>query len=126
MEPGSMTNRSAGPAVKDPVCGMNVNPATAAYSSAFGGETYYFCCDGCRDMFAADPAKYLDAPRKPAPHHAPHHARPRPASAASGYTCPMHPEVRSGVPAPCPKCGMALEAIVAAPPAARKTEYVCP
>jgi len=29
----------------------------------------------------------------------------------AGYTCPMHPEVRSSAPGPCPKCGMALEPV---------------
>ena len=47
--------------------------------------------------------------------------------ASSGeYTCPMHPEVRQQGPGTCPKCGMALEAVAAAAPAALKTEYVCP
>jgi Cu+-exporting ATPase len=41
------------------------------------------------------------------------------------YTCPMHPEIRTDSPGQCPKCGMALEPVTAAPPAAR-TEYVCP
>ena len=41
------------------------------------------------------------------------------------YTCPMHPEVRQPGPGTCPKCGMALEPVTVAPPAAR-TEYVCP
>jgi Cu+-exporting ATPase len=41
------------------------------------------------------------------------------------YTCPMHPEVRQNHPGSCPKCGMALEQVAAAPIAA-KTEYVCP
>src|SRR5712691_13352906 len=44
---------------------------------------------------------------------------------AGEYTCPMHPEVRQATPGNCPKCGMALEPIISAPPAAR-TEYVCP
>lgn len=33
----------------------------------------------------------------------------KPAPAASIYSCPMHPEVRSAVPGQCPKCGMNLE-----------------
>jgi Cu+-exporting ATPase len=47
-----------------------------------------------------------------------------PASQASGYTCPMHPEVRSDGPGSCPKCGMALEPL--APPSATRTIYTCP
>ncbi len=41
------------------------------------------------------------------------------------YSCPMHPEVRSDKPGRCPKCGMALEPVLA-PASAPKTEWVCP
>ena len=51
---------------KDPVCGMTVNPASASHFYDYKGTRYYFCCDGCRSMFAADPAKYL-AKTAPAP-----------------------------------------------------------
>ena len=27
---------------------------------------------------------------------------------ATGYACPMHPEVRASLPGRCPKCGMPL------------------
>jgi P-type Cu2+ transporter len=40
--------------------------------------------------------------------HSPEDARTRPAGEPSGYTCPMHPEVRSDHPGTCPKCGMTL------------------
>jgi Cu+-exporting ATPase len=49
---------------KDPVCGMNVNPATAWHTYTHAGKTYYFCCAGCVEKFKADPQKYLG---KPAP-----------------------------------------------------------
>jgi Cu+-exporting ATPase len=39
------------------------------------------------------------------------------------YTCPMHPEVRQRGPGNCPKCGMALEPLVAERP---RTEWTCP
>jgi len=42
----------------DPVCGMTVDPASAPQHS-HAGTTYYFCCDGCRSSFAADPDSYL-------------------------------------------------------------------
>ncbi len=42
--------------VKDPVCGMTVDPASAAASVEHEGVTYYFCSQGCRDRFAAEPA----------------------------------------------------------------------
>ena len=46
--------------VLDPVCGMTVDPATAR-SVEYGGKVYYFCSEGCRTSFVADPAKYLEA-----------------------------------------------------------------
>lgn len=47
---------------KDPVCGMMVDPATAAGQSEYGGRTYYFCATGCKTEFDADPAKYAGEP----------------------------------------------------------------
>ncbi len=87
----------------DPVCGMTVEVATAKHSHRHGGKTWYFCSAHCRDKFVADPQRYAS----PAP------AR---ASAPAGaiYTCPMHPEIRQPAPGNCPKCGMALEPVVAA------------
>jgi Cu+-exporting ATPase len=46
--------------VRDPVCGMSVDPATSRHRFDFSGETWHFCCAGCRTKFAADPQKYLD------------------------------------------------------------------
>ncbi|WEV69732.1 heavy metal translocating P-type ATPase [Bifidobacterium sp. ESL0775] len=46
--------------VKDPVCGMTIDPKTAAGSQEYNGKTYYFCSDNCAKSFAADPAKYTD------------------------------------------------------------------
>jgi Cu+-exporting ATPase len=41
----------------DPVCGMQVDPATAAATAERDGTTYWFCSTGCRDAFlAARPA----------------------------------------------------------------------
>jgi len=45
--------------MKDPVCGMDVDPKTAAGSSTYRGQTYYFCAKGCKAAFDADPAKYV-------------------------------------------------------------------
>ena len=50
--------------VRDPVCGMSVDSATASQRAEFGGETYYFCSAGCRSVFESDPARY--AVREPA------------------------------------------------------------
>jgi uncharacterized protein len=51
----------------DPVCGMTVDPSTAAHRSEFGGKTYYFCSSGCKVSFDAQPDRYLEA--SPAPRH---------------------------------------------------------
>jgi Cu+-exporting ATPase len=98
---------------------MAVDAASAKWSHAHDGETYYFCCDGCMNMFAADPAKYLG-------HAAPAISLTASAKASASHTCPMHPEVRDDRPGPCPKCGMALESMLDAESPAVPTEYVCP
>src|SRR5438552_2890009 len=54
-------------AVKDPVCGMAVDPATAKYRRAHGGQTYYFCCQHCAEKFEAGPEKFLQAPARVPP-----------------------------------------------------------
>jgi Cu+-exporting ATPase len=43
----------------DPVCGMEVDAATAEWKTEHGGTTYYFCSKGCLDDFVEDPASYL-------------------------------------------------------------------
>jgi len=132
---------------KDPVCGMMVDPSRAKATHAHAGKTYYFCCAGCKEKFSADPGKYLRAATLVG--IAPTSARPiqiAPAAmggatqpiaqiaaatraaaktASNEYTCPMDPEVRQQGPGDCPKCGMALEPLVASLPAT-KTEYTCP
>ena len=47
----------------DPVCGMTVDPATAAGSLVHEGITYYFCNPSCLKKFQADPHRYVDVPR---------------------------------------------------------------
>ncbi|WP_430390447.1 heavy metal translocating P-type ATPase [Dyella sp. 20L07] len=84
--------------VKDPVCGMTVDPATAAHHVEHDGQTFYFCAQRCKEKLLADPARYLQP-----------QAAPAPALAGAIYTCPMHPEVQQVGPGHCPKCGMALE-----------------
>lgn len=99
----------------DPVCGMTVDPATAAASSVHQGSTYYFCCESCRRKFQADPEKYLQ-PSSPTSACCAHHGETpaSPVTSATSYTCPMHPEVVSDRPGACPKCGMALEPLTVA------------
>lgn len=53
-----MNMNSDASTVKDPVCGMMIDPKTAAGSQDYNGKTYYFCSDNCAKTFAADPAKY--------------------------------------------------------------------
>jgi Cu+-exporting ATPase len=50
---------------KDPVCGMNVDSATARYQTLHNGKQYFFCCAGCLIKFQADPEKILSTPSKP-------------------------------------------------------------
>ncbi|HSR19947.1 MAG TPA: YHS domain-containing protein [Anaerolineales bacterium] len=45
---------------KDPVCGMDATPETAAGKFEYKGVTYYFCSPGCKRSFEKDPEKYLD------------------------------------------------------------------
>ena len=45
--------------VKDPVCGMDVDPKAAAGKSDFQGKTYYFCSQGCKKAFDKEPQKYV-------------------------------------------------------------------
>jgi Cu+-exporting ATPase len=47
--------------IRDPVCGMIVDPRAGKPSAEHAGATYHFCCEGCRTKFAADPAAYLTA-----------------------------------------------------------------
>jgi P-type Cu+ transporter len=47
--------------VKDPVCGMDIDPEGVAATSDYEGTTYYFCAIGCKERFDAEPAKFLSA-----------------------------------------------------------------
>ena len=94
--------------VRDPVCGMSVDPVTSKHRFDYRGGLFHFCSAGCRAKFAADPQSYLDktAPKAAAPE-------------GTIYTCPMHPQIRQIGPGSCPICGMALEPEIAsldAPP----------
>jgi Cu+-exporting ATPase len=98
--------------VTDPVCGMSVAPSRAAGSATHNGTTYYFCSVSCQRKFQADPERYLSAEQETSccSHDHMNDVTPAAVSAPGAvYTCPMHPEVVSDRPGPCPKCGMALE-----------------
>ena len=47
--------------VRDPVCGMSVDPKAGKPSTDHGGRTFHFCCEGCRKKFEAAPEQYLTA-----------------------------------------------------------------
>lgn len=90
--------------VKDPVCGMMVDPHATSHQAQYEGQPYYFCSSGCRSKFMAEPVKYVEpaAARKT-----------RPVPEGTIYTCPMHPQIRQVGPGSCPICGMALEPVLA-------------
>jgi Cu+-exporting ATPase len=46
-------------AVRDPVCGMTVDPTKAKATSTFAGKEYFFCCAGCKMKFDAEPERYV-------------------------------------------------------------------
>lgn len=51
---------SAGLERLDPVCLMDVDPATARWKSVYGERTVYFCSPGCKKSFDRDPQGYLE------------------------------------------------------------------
>jgi YHS domain-containing protein len=42
----------------DPVCGVQVNEDEAV-ATTYEGQTYYFCCDDCRQEFREAPEEYV-------------------------------------------------------------------
>jgi len=79
---------------------MMVDPHATPHKAEYDGQLHYFCSEGCRTKFQADPARYLDAVSAS--------AKPEPTPEGTIYTCPMHPQIRPVGPGPCPICGMAL------------------
>jgi Cu+-exporting ATPase len=104
----------------DPVCGRQVDPATAPASIEREGTKFYFCGKGCAAKFLATPEDYLQLKAAKAPTSSPAKSEQQ-----AEYTCPMHSEIRLAGPGNCPKCGMALEPAVVATPT-KRTEYTCP
>lgn len=89
--------------VKDPVCGMMIDPKTAkGGSSDFEGKTFYFCNPKCKTKFETSPATYLEPKNEIK-------TKNKIQSIDVEYTCPMHPEIKQMGPGSCPICGMALE-----------------
>src|SRR6476620_3900532 len=81
----------------DPICGMEVDPESAAARVEREGGKFYFCSIHCRDEFVRQGSN--DHAHEAAPANKP----------ASEYFCPMCEGVESDKPGACPKCGMALE-----------------
>src|SRR5437899_9668729 len=86
---------------------MDVVPGQAPGGSTdHAGKTYWFCSQGCREKFVADPKRYVaPSPTKPAADA----IAPAPAPPRTKWTCPMHPQIVRDEPGNCPICGMALE-----------------
>ena len=110
--------------VKDPVCGMSVDPATGQYQLEHAGKTFYFCSAHCLEEFRNDPESFpMGAPE--APRTAPSEASvPATTKDSRYYICPMCAEVRQLGPGACPSCGMALEP--ESPLPTTRVEYTCP
>jgi len=134
--PGAAAAASAG-AAKDPVCGMDVDPATATLKLEHAGEIFYFCSAHCLEKFRAHPDLFLSATPVTREAYLSTRALPQIGAppAASGstlagnsderyYVCPMCPAERQVGPGPCPGCGMALEPESLLP--TTKVEYICP
>ncbi|TDK52980.1 heavy metal translocating P-type ATPase [Antarcticimicrobium luteum] len=87
----------------DPVCGMQVEMSDKALAREYGGETFFFCSEDCRETFDKDPWFYAsDRSEKTRQAVQP----------GTQWTCPMHPEIVRDEPGSCPICGMALEPMV--------------
>lgn len=114
---------------RDPVCGMPVDPASAARTLEYQGVSIHFCSQHCADKFSAAPHSYPLHPSGATggSAHGGHGAAhsPPPEMPAAMFTCPMHPEIRRQSPGSCPKCGMALEPLLGEVSAATG-EYTCP
>jgi Cu+-exporting ATPase len=86
--------------VRDPVCGMTVDPAASKHHAIHEGALYRFCSAHCQQKFESDPKKYSQ-PNAP--------GKPSVPMRGTIYTCPMHPQIRRDHPGNCPICGMTLE-----------------
>jgi Cu+-exporting ATPase len=94
----------------DPICGMTVSEATP-HTAVRDGETFYFCCAGCRRKFLGDgpPAASPAAGGCCGGATSARADRVAVVDPRAVYTCPMHPEVEQVGPGACPDCGMDLE-----------------
>ncbi|WP_449422097.1 YHS domain-containing protein [Rhodanobacter lindaniclasticus] len=49
--------------VTDPVCGMQVDPATTPHHATHDGAAFHFCSERCRAKFVDDPQRWLSPGR---------------------------------------------------------------
>lgn len=105
---GTKENTTNHQPVKDPVCGMTVEPNEEAPRSSFEGKEYFFCSGHCKTKFDKSPTNFVN--RSHTGHHHPQSATKAAAANKDAlYTCPMHPEIKQVGAGTCPICGMALE-----------------
>jgi Cu+-exporting ATPase len=107
----------------DPVCMMRTNDKEAYIPYEYKGATYYFCNPGCLEKFKKNPEMYLPNLAKPIL-PAPPQSMVIPGAGKGLYTCPMHPEIISSTPGPCPKCGMSLEPVAPVLDEGENPEYI--
>jgi YHS domain-containing protein len=48
----------------DPVCGMQIDPATAEARTCYNGIQIFFCAEACKSAFEAEPQNYTQNRRK--------------------------------------------------------------
>ncbi len=89
--------------VRDPVCGMSVDPATAKHHATYMGETYYFCSAGCQSAFERDPARYRAEPARVGQ---PAHRHPGDARTSVAMTGEDMEKRQSAID---PVCGMSVD-----------------
>lgn len=116
-------SKSSASDVIDPVCGMTVEPESAAGSFEYQGKTYYFCSMHCLHRFSQDPESFLNnSAAATAPQPIGITRQPKPVTTAQKWTCPMHPQIIRDGPGSCPICGMALEPLTASLEETENTE----
>ena len=96
---GATSTAAGATCVKDPVCGMDVDPHTAKHTAEHAAAP----------TTSARPAAGRSSSPIPRAISSPQAAPPSPVPEGTIYTCPMHPEIRQVGPGACPICGMALE-----------------
>jgi len=82
--------------VKDPVCGMEIEPAAAAGKSASGEKTQYFCSTQCQQKFESNPGRYAAADDMAADREAKSEVKERNLTQKGGMTAPRFGSAGSG------------------------------